>query len=226
MRKILLTATIFFAAFGSSAMASEYCVKKYESGLRTADVDLAAILKRQVFIDAEIPRLQTVMNNLSSELIAILGKDPNLSIPANRARVDEISKEHAATSQAKAALELEGLSNRDRAYEYRVKVPAKLQGELNGCAQAVAPANSLVNLTIQTIALISTAGASTLLPQKTLYVDMGEVLHGKPLGGDDSFVVRARDDAMRELGINPASVPGVIIRRPECIIIGLFKKCD
>lgn len=219
-------AVLLLGGWSSTASASEYCVNKYEKRLASADAELAGILQRQVVIDKEIPRLQGVMNTLATELIAILQKDPQLQDPANRARVDAITKERSDAEKQKDLLEVEGHANRERAGDLREKVPAALGGELRGCVEAVAPANTLVNLTIQTLAIISTGGASLLFPEKSLYVDMGEVLHGKPFGGDQALVAKARDDAMRELGINPKSVPGVIIRRPECIVRSIFGKCD
>lgn len=226
MRIPTALAALGFMLSASPAYASEYCVKKYEASIRNADAELATILERQLFLDKEIPRLQGVMNSLSNELIAILQKDPQLSDPANRARVEVISREHAQASKQKDILEVEGYANRERAADLRTKVPAELGGQLRGCVEAVAPTNTLVNLTIQTLAMVMTGGASLLLPEKALYVDMGEVLHGRPLGGDNSVVNKARDDAMRELGINPKSTVGVVVRRPECIIKGIFGKCD
>ena len=58
---------------------------------------------------------------------------------------------------------------------------------MNGCVAAVAPADQVVNGGIG----VATLGASLLLPPRMTYIDMGEVLHGKPFGGDAALIQKA-----------------------------------
>ena len=70
---------------------------------------------------------------------------------------------------------------------------AKAAGESEGCAKAVAPANVLANGAVQLGAIWMTSGLSLLLPQRTLRVDMGEVMNGRPFGGPRAIVPEVRE---------------------------------
>jgi hypothetical protein len=61
-------------------------------------------------------------------------------------------------------------------------VPQALQDQAKERANKMAPANLAVNIFAQGLAIYYTAGLSLLLPQKALYVDMGEVLNGNVMG--------------------------------------------
>jgi hypothetical protein len=161
------------------------------------------LLARQNFIDQRIPQLITQIASDGQQMVAILSADPDLSVAADRTRFNVVGADMKAASAEEASLKDEGFKNEVRINQLKTTVPASLQGELQGCAQAVAPLDQLVNFYIQSIAILTTSGAAEIiLPKRTLYVDMGEVLHGKPLGGDDSAVIKARNDAENAVGIH------------------------
>lgn len=101
-------------------------------------------------------------------------------------------------------------------------VPADLQGQLRGCVQASAPANKLVNLAIQALAIMSTGGASLALPPKALYVDMSAVLNGYPTGGSQSVINQARESALNALGLGGNNDIGNVVRDPGRVIRCIF----
>lgn len=120
-------------------------------------------------------------------------------------------------NREKTDLESDGYKNQDRVVALKGVVPADLQGKLRGCVEATAPANRLVNLAIQALALVSTGGASIILPPKALYVDMSAVLNGYPTGGDSSVINQAREAALKALpgGLgDPGNDVGKVLRDP------------
>jgi hypothetical protein len=58
---------------------------------------------------------------------------------------------------------------------------AKAAGEAEGCASAVAPADTVVNCAVKAYAIWATYGLALLLPDRMTNIDVGEIMHGKPL---------------------------------------------
>lgn len=195
--------------------ASEYCIKRYEKNIQKVSVELSGRLNEQVELDESIRKVYEEQESILAELGAILADDPELKNPENRERVTELTERSESNKRQRSELEQQGYANNDRIVELRDEVPIELQGKMRGCLQAVKPANTLVNFAIQGYALAATGGLSLLLPEKTLYVDMGEVLHGKPLGGDGALIPKARDDALDALGIGGDA--RIIIEDPKQI---------
>lgn len=193
----LLVTTCFLAGMTPvQATASEYCYSKYQSSIDSANGQLGAALKRISEIEEELTALRSEKDAAATRIAEIAATDPTSpDIQKLAARIQEIDK-----STAKLASEAFNLQ--DTVVSLKTTVPVELAGELRGCVEASRPANTLVNLTIQTLAIISTGGASLALPEKALYVDMSAVLNGYPLGGPDSTVIKARNDAAKALGIN------------------------
>lgn len=157
----------------------------------------------------------TERDAIAGDIASVISSDPELSKESSRKRIAELSAQQTAKKKEQDLLEAEGHKNNERAMQLRGVVPASLQGELKGCLEAVTPINKVVNFAIQATALVATAGLSTVLPEKSLYVDMGEVLHGKPLGGDEAIIPKARDQVLEGLGIRGDAAK--IIKDPKCI---------
>lgn len=67
-----------------------------------------------------------------------------------------------------------------------------------------------------------TDGLSLLLPDQATRVDWAEIIkNGKPLGGDQALIPKARDDVLNAVGLDKQSTPGHFLRDPKCI----FGKC-
>ncbi len=82
------------------------------------------------------------------------------------------------------------------AVSYRTEM-SQASGEAEGCAAAIAPANLLVNGVIKTYAIWATYGLALLLPDRMTNVDVGEIAHGKPFGGDHALVPEVREFILR-----------------------------
>jgi hypothetical protein len=97
-------------------------------------------------------------------------------------------------------------------------------GSAAGCAKAVAPAQLAADLGV----IIGTAGTSLLLPERMPHIDMGEILHGKPFGGDSALIPKAREDLIEFVSghKNDNGEIAVIIRDPiKCTVGRLIGKC-
>lgn len=86
------------------------------------------------------------------------------------------------------------------------------------CAKDVMPLRQASDLA----AIYYTYGLSLLLPPETTRVDWAEIIkNGKPLGGDQALIPKARDDLLDAVGLDNRSTPGHFLRDPKCI----FSKC-
>lgn len=218
MRKLTLIALISLIA--PFASASEYCVNQYSNEITKVDSELGSVIKRQADIDARLVDIYLQTSKYADELAVAAGK-----IPPDLNTIQKIGKIIGDLNREKTTLEAEGFKNQDRIVALKGTIPAELQGKLRGCVEATAPANRLVNLAIQALAILSTGGGSLALPEKSLYVDMSAVLNGYPTGGDHSVINEAREAALKALpgGLgNPNNDIGKTLRDPGRIVRCLF----
>jgi hypothetical protein len=97
----------------------------------------------------------------------------------------------------------------------------KASGELTGCAKAVAPAQSIID--------IATLPLGIILPERMVHIDAGEILNGYPLGSSSAFIPKAREDILRMITghDNDNGEVSKIIRDPiKCTIGRLFGQCN
>jgi hypothetical protein len=214
MRKFFAITIIAFAS--QMANASEYCVGQYNDQITKVNSELGSLVKRQSDIDARVAAIYIQVGKLSADLAAAAGK-----VPPDVQTIQTLGKQIGDLNREKTELEAEGYKNQDRVVALKGVVPADLQGKLRGCVEATAPANHLVNLAIQALAIVSTGGASLALPPKSLYVDMSAVLNGYPTGGDKSVINEAREAALKALpgGLgDPNNDFGRTVRDPGRIV--------
>jgi hypothetical protein len=211
-------ASIFLCFTAFAANAAEYCVTKYEGEIAKVSAELSTLVKRQDEIDTRLAVIYVRQSAILNEIAAAASK-----IPPDIQTIQKLSAEASTLNREKVTLETEGYGNQDRIVALKGVIPASLQGELRGCVQASAPANKLVNLAIQALAIMSTGGASLALPPKALYVDMSAVLNGYPTGGPDSVVNQAREAALNALGFGGSNNDiGKAVRDPGSIVRCLF----
>ncbi|VVP32077.1 hypothetical protein PS874_04264 [Pseudomonas fluorescens] len=219
MRK--LTFIVLISVVAPFASASEYCVDQYDSQITNVNSELGGVLKRQAGIDTRLAEIYIQTSKYAQELA-----DAAVKVPPDVNTIQRVGKLIAELNREKTELEAEGFKNQDRIVALKGTIPADLQGKLRGCVEATAPANRLVNLAIQGLAILSTGGASLVLPEKSLYVDMSAVLNGYPTGGKHSVINEAREAALRALpgGLgNPDNDVGKTIRDPGRILRCLFR---
>lgn len=217
MKKVLLAA--FFSLSGFSAQASEFCLDRYNEDIRKVDVELSDKLTRLDALQTVLVNVRKDKDTTSKEMADIVRSDPTLSVPANRDRMKYLSDQYDVLDRKETEAKNESFLIQDRVFVLKNKVPENLAGQLRGCVEAVAPANTLVNTVIQAIAIISTGGASLALPPKALYVDMGQVLNGYPLGGPKSVVNQTREAILNSLGVGGENNDiGKVVRDPGRVV--------
>lgn len=79
------------------------------------------------------------------------------------------------------------------------------------CASGYAPYQQIINVGV----FYATGGLSQVLPRAATHVDASQILSGKPLGGPNALIPKARDDALNRLGIGGDVAK--VIRNPRCI---------
>lgn len=217
MKRILLT--VLLSIYGFSAHASEYCLDRFNEDIRKANVEVSEKLTRLDALQTTLINIQKDKDTNSKEMADIVRRDPTLSVPANRDRMKYLSEQYDILDRKETDAKNESFQIQDRLFALKNTIPANLAGQLRGCAEAVNPANTLVNTVIQAIALLSTGGASLALPPKALYVDMGQVLNGYPLGGPQSVVNESRQAILNALGFGGENNDiGKIVKDPGRII--------
>lgn len=208
LRALALAAGLLFLP--STSYAASYCVNQYEQEIRKVSVELADQLTRTVQIEDRLRAIYARSTQISIEMAEAAAE-----IPPNIAKITELGNELSQLTRERADLESEFYRVQDRVVELKGVVPADLQGRLRGCVEASAPVDQLINISIQVVALVSTGGASLLLPPKALYVDMAAVLNGYPTGGESSVINEARQTALDALGIGGENNDiGKIIKNP------------
>lgn len=221
MKKIIFAVLVF--SFANIGWASEYCLDRYDGPIRQVNVELSDKLNRLNALQDVLRNVQEDKNKASMEMAKIIREDPGLTVPANRERMVHLGKLYDGYDRIEADSKSETYQIQDRIVMLKTVIPATLAGELRGCVEAVKPTNTLVNTVIQAIAILSTGGAALALPPKALYVDMGAVLNGYPLGGPSSVVNQARESVLNALGLGGANnTAGQIIRDPGRVIRCLF----
>lgn len=216
LRAAFFVVALLIAPVG--AQAQEYCIDKYNDEITKVNAELGSLTKRQADIDKRIANILVRTANIADDIAKAA-----LSNPPDTNKIQALSTELANLKREKTDLESEGYSNLDRATALKGVIPADLQGKLRGCVEATAPANKLVNLGIQIIAILSTGGASLALPPKALYVDMSAVLNGYPTGGSHSVINEARESALNAIGAGGENNDlGKVVRDPGRVIRCIF----
>ena len=159
MRK--LAAFVIIALAAPFASASEYCVDQYNDQITKVSNELGGLIKRQSEIDVRVAAIFVQVGSLSADLAAAAGK-----VPPDVSAIQTLGKQIGDLHREKTELEAEGYKNQDRIVGLKGVVPAELQGRLRGCVEATAPANRLVNLAIQALAIVSTGGRAWLFRQR------------------------------------------------------------
>jgi hypothetical protein len=218
MLKKLAGIVFYLALFSSHAQASTYCFSQYEEEIKKVNASLGSILTRTEQVQ---DRLRAIY--VRTAAIGVEMANAATKVPPDVSTIQKLGQEQADLNKEKTRLEAEAYALQDQAVPLKGTIPAELQGKLRGCVAATAPADQLVNLTIQILAIMSTGGASLALPPKALYVDMGAVLNGYPTGGPDSAINQARQSALNALGIGGENNDiGKTIKDPVGAIRNLF----
>lgn len=181
------TCFAFALAFGLSAIpavAAEYCEKTFYSDLDKANAESGQIMRWKLDKQNQAISLENEKQNDDKAI-------QNATVAANLSDADKLATIKAyVEGKEKAQAQLDAINNQNAAYNKRLgelqnSVPEDLKQKAQNCAKEMAPANLVVNLVVQGLAVYYTAGLSLLLPQKALFVDMGEVLHGNIAGGHE-----------------------------------------
>ncbi|MGY0794097.1 hypothetical protein ACW7BJ_32485 [Azospirillum argentinense] len=208
MRYFMLFFTLM--VISQSALAAEYCYSQYEGQIQNINAELGDKLKRTQEIDNRVREILNLQTKPSADIAREATK-----IPPDLSRISQLGQQLETLNKERVGLEKEGYDAQDRISALKGVIPAELQGRLRGCVEASAPANKIVNLTIQALAILSTGGASLALPPKSLYVDMSAVLNGYPTGGPKSVINEARQTALDALGIGGENNDlGIIVKDP------------
>jgi hypothetical protein len=212
-------ATLLCLVAGTSVVsAQEYCIDKYNEDITKVNGELGGLIKRQGAIDKRIAEIFVRTAQIANEIAEAANK-----VPPDTQAIQKLSTELGNLNREKTELQAEGYKNQDRVVLLKGEIPADLQGRLRGCIEATAPANKLVNLAIQALAILSTGGLSLALPPKALYVDMSAVLNGYPTGGPKSVINEAREAALNAVGIGGENNDlGRAIRDPGRVIRCIF----
>lgn len=200
----------------STLASADYCVDQYDEQITKVNAELGSLMKRQADIDKRVADIYVSLSKLSADLATAATK-----VPPDLKTIETLGKQISDLNREKTILEAEGYKNQDRAVQLKGVVPAELQGKLRGCVEATAPTNRLVNLAIQTMAILSTGGLSVTLPPKALYIDMSAVLNGYPTGGSHSVINEAREAALKALPFGLGSTDndvGKTLRDPGRIV--------
>lgn len=180
---------------------AEYCEDQFYKDMTAVNATLGSDLQWQRDMQSEVLKLnaakdgeQTAITTIaSSEVMSPTDKISQIQahsavIEEIQSRLDEITKQNAAKNQ-----EINNL---------KTVVPQNLADKAKDCAQKIAPLNLVVNLAVQGLALFFTDGASVILPEKALYIDMGEIAHGNLMGGKHSAPNEIKDWINGRLGLH------------------------
>ncbi|AVA20684.1 hypothetical protein [Rhizobium sp. NXC24] len=119
-------------------------------------------------------------------------------------RINEVYR-YDIPEDERQALILLHIRARDRAF-------AAVEQLRMQCTARYIPMQNMANLVVRTYSL----GLSEFLPRQMTYVDVSEIVNGRPLGGPNAAIPKAREDALRNLHIGGDAAK--IVRDPKQIL--------
>lgn len=185
MKCHFISIAVFFIAFTTTAHA-EYCEDQFFKDMTTANTELGNALKWQHEAQLEATKLDSA-RKLEQDAIDEVTSSTTLTPEVQLA---QIKAHNAVVKEINIKLDklvAENSEKNKRIAALKENVPKDLTAKAQQCAKEIAPLNLVVNLAVQGLALFFTDGASVVLPEKALYIDMGEIVHGNVMGGEHSL---------------------------------------
>lgn len=99
---------------------------------------------------------------------------------------------------------------RDLLAKQKAEASKEIDNAADKCANELKPFQDVANAAVT----LATGGLNTLLPERMTYIEIGEILTGKPLGGDGALIPHFRDQLLGVIGVNPHDhgfVTGIIV---------------
>ncbi|KAK48377.1 hypothetical protein BG58_33200 [Caballeronia jiangsuensis] len=181
---------------------AEYCEDQFYKDLAAANAELGQVELSMKQDSDKALAIQTAEANINQSEANILAS----TTMSAQQKVDAMSaytKLRADAAAQRKAIQDGTPAKLKRISELRDSAPQTLKDKAKSCAEKYAPANMIVNLTIQGLATLYAPGITDALlanNPKALYVDMGEVLNGNVGGGPNSAPNVAKDWINGRLG--------------------------
>lgn len=185
----------------SSYAQAEYCEDQFYKDIAASNTELAKKLLWQKENQDLALRYDAAKNTEQSTVAAILSNttlSPEAKLAEATAHTEVIT---AIQKKLDEQVARNSVINKE-INEMRNTIPVQLRDKAGKCAAEMAPYNMLVNFAVQGLAMVYSDGASIILPEKALYVDMGEVLHGNVMGGPTSAPNEIKDWINGRCGIH------------------------
>ncbi|WP_312411417.1 hypothetical protein [Pseudescherichia sp.] len=185
----------------TTIVKAEYCDDQLYKDMSAVDTQLGDALLWQKNAQVEAVKLQAA-RKIEQENIVLITKDTSLGAEKKIEQITAHNSVIADIQQREDSINSENSEKNKEIDSLKNKVPQALAEKAKECARQIAPLNLLVNIGIQGLALFFTDGASIILPEKALYVDMGEVVHGNVMGGPKSLPNQTKDAINKALGLH------------------------
>jgi hypothetical protein len=99
---------------------------------------------------------------------------------------------------------------RDLLATQKADASKEIDNAANKCANELKPFQDVTNAAVT----LATGGLDKLLPERMTHIEIGEILAGKPLGGDGALIPHFRNQLLEVIRVNPHDhgfVTGMIV---------------
>lgn len=200
MKTTISIALLLFSCAGANA--SEYCERIFYEEIGKVNSEAASILEWQKTSQNTAEQLESGKAMLSKAIDNVTDSEKYGDAEKINLIKTYRSQQRDLTNKTEN-LASENYEKNLRLGELRTSIPEALQKKAGDCAKEVAPANMVVNFIVQGLAVVLLGDAKKLLPnEKSLYIDMGEVLNGNVMGGPDSAPNVAKEWINGRLGLH------------------------
>lgn len=181
-RRLIIAAAFATVIYPSISFSHEFCVRRFQSELEGADTEAANLLIENANLDLEYQKLGTEEDALPALILSALSQ-----VPPNTEVAQQLAERGNQINSRQTAITERAFIIKNRLAQLQGQLPKDLSDKLQDCIEKSAPANAMVNTTLQAIAAFILGPSASFLPEKAIYVDMSEILvGGNILGGPDS----------------------------------------
>jgi hypothetical protein len=188
MNKSMMVGVALVVGITSSARA-EYCEDQFYKEVANVNQEASTLMINNKDAQEEALKRVAAIGLLDKSLNNLLN-DSSIPDDEKVKQIKVLNTDKISQQNILDKLTADSRKRTLRITELSKNAPTDLQNKAKECAAKVAPLNLIVNYTVMSLAAYyapTITGGLIANNPKALYVDMGEVISGNPLGGPTSF---------------------------------------
>lgn len=148
-RRLIIAAAFATVIYPSISFSHEFCVRRFQSELEGADTEAANLLIENANLDLEYQKLGTEEDALPALILSALSQ-----VPPNTEVAQQLAERGNQINSRQTAITERAFIIKNRLAQLQGQLPKDLSDKLQDCIEKSAPANAMVNTTLQAIAAL------------------------------------------------------------------------